>query len=96
MTSAAGVTVSTAPFQEAGPGSTPRAALQQIRVEPVPMRLAQNLLVREHYLHSLPGGTKLAFGVLTRYGRWLGFLQRDNLAMNGTHCFSGQYAPFLR
>jgi hypothetical protein len=28
----------------------------------VPFSIARRLLVREHYLHSYPGGTKLAFG----------------------------------
>jgi hypothetical protein len=31
-------------------------------VKPVPFVLARKLLEREHYLHSFPGGTKLAFG----------------------------------
>ena len=61
--SAAGVTVSTAPTLGAGPGSTPRAALHTIHVRPIPIRAAKALLVPHHYLHSLPGGTKLAFGV---------------------------------
>lgn len=61
--SAAGATVSTVPFQGAESGSTPRAALQSIRVFPVPIRIAKKLIVRHHYLRSLPGGTQLAFGV---------------------------------
>jgi hypothetical protein len=32
-------------------------------VRPVPQALAKELLVREHYLHSFPGGTHLCFGV---------------------------------
>ena len=63
MISAAGVTVSTASLQGAGPGATPRAALQQLQVRPIPHNVAKQLLVRQHYLHSMPGGTKLAFGV---------------------------------
>jgi hypothetical protein len=46
----------------AGGGATPTPALQQIKVKPVPFSMARQLLVREHYLHSFPGGTKLAFG----------------------------------
>jgi hypothetical protein len=61
--SAAGVTVSTVPYQRTRPGSTPRAALQQLQVKPVPVSVARRLLEREHYLHSLPGGACLAFGV---------------------------------
>ena len=60
--SAASVTVSTAPSQGAGSGSTPRAALQQLQVKPVPFSIARQLLVQKHYLHSFPGGTKLTFG----------------------------------
>ena len=61
--SAASVMASTASIQEAGPGSDPRATLQALRVEPVPIRIAKAILVNHHYLHSLPGGTCLAFGV---------------------------------
>ncbi|MFC2000145.1 DNA methyltransferase [Chloroflexota bacterium] len=61
--SAVGVTGSTASVQEAGPGSTPRAALQSLQVKPIPVMVAKELLEREHYLHSLPGGTKLTFGI---------------------------------
>jgi hypothetical protein len=46
----------------AGGGATPTPALQQLTVKPVPFFMARQLLVREHYLHSFPGGTKLAFG----------------------------------
>jgi hypothetical protein len=63
MISAAGVTASTVPGQGTGAGSTPSAALQQIQVKPVPVSVARRLIQREHYLHPLPGGTKLAFGV---------------------------------
>jgi len=40
-----------------------KAATGDIMVRPIPALTAKELLVREHYLHSLPGGTKLAFGV---------------------------------
>ena len=63
MTSAAGVTVCTAPNRGAGPGSTPRAVLHHLNVLPLLILVAKILFEREHYLHSLPGGTKLAFGV---------------------------------
>lgn len=53
---------STASFQEAGGGSSPTLPLQTLMVQPVPFSVAKQLLVREHYLHSFPGGTKLAFG----------------------------------
>ena len=62
MIRAASVMVSTASIQEAGAGSILSAALHLLRVRPLPIRVAKALLVREHYLHSLPGGTCLAFG----------------------------------
>ena len=61
MTSAVSVEASTASVLEAGPGASPRAALQQLQLRPIPFRVAKELVVREHYLHSLPGGTRLAF-----------------------------------
>jgi hypothetical protein len=47
----------------AGGGATPTPALQQMQVKPVPVSVARRLLEQEHYLHSLPGGTCLGFGV---------------------------------
>jgi hypothetical protein len=32
-------------------------------VRPIPFTAAKRMLERNHYLHSMPGGTKLAFGV---------------------------------
>ena len=66
MTSAAGVTVSTAPHpggrtRSDSEGGAPGTAYT--------IGLAKALIVRHHYLHSLPGGTKLAFGVFL--GNWL-------------------------
>ena len=62
MASAASVEASTVRRRRTRPGASPRAALQRIRVRPIPKRVAKELLEREHYLKSLPGGTKLAFG----------------------------------
>ena len=62
-TSAASVGASTVPVHGARPGPSPRAALHDIIVRPVPHGIAKDLIVRAHYLHSLPGGTVLAFGV---------------------------------
>ena len=64
MSSAAGVTESMAPVQGAGPGPSPRAALHALQVSPIPAAVARRLVERNHYLHSMPGGTRLAFGVL--------------------------------
>ena len=61
--SAAGVTGSTASRQGAGAGSKPSAALQSLRVQPIPLITAKKLVETHHYLHSLPGGTQLTFGV---------------------------------
>jgi len=72
-TRAAGVTASTAPAQGAGAGSIPSAALQNLRVRPIPFRVAKAMLVRDHYLHSLPGGTHLVFGMFLGH-RLLGAL----------------------
>ena len=61
--SAAGVRFSTTPDQGVRPGSIPRAALQSLKVRPIPTWVAKALLVPNHYLHSLPAATQLAFGV---------------------------------
>lgn len=71
MIGAASVRVSTVPTQGTGAGSTPSAALQSIRVQPIPFVAARKLIETHHYLHSMPGGTKLAFGVLLN-GRLFG------------------------
>ncbi len=42
---------------------TPTPALQSLVVRPVPLSAARQLIEAHHYLHSLPGGTMLAFGV---------------------------------
>ena len=62
MISAASVNGSTVPIQGTGPGSTPRAALHTLQVQPVPIVVARRLIEANHYLHSLPGGTHLSFG----------------------------------
>ena len=61
--SAAVVTGSMASLQEAGAGSSPSAALHDLKVSTIPMLAAKEILERHHYLHSLPGGTMLCFGV---------------------------------
>ena len=71
MTSAVSVKVSTAPSHGAGAGSSPSTALHAIRVQPIPFVAARKMIVNHHYLHSLPGGTKLAFGTFLE-GKLLG------------------------
>lgn len=61
--SAVSVGASTVPFHGTGPGASPRTALHEIVIRPIPLVVAKVLIVREHYLHSLPGGTRLALGV---------------------------------
>ena len=61
--SAASVPASIASNHGAGAGSIPSAALQSLQVQPIPVAVAKGLIVQHHYLHSLPGGTCLAFGV---------------------------------
>ncbi len=73
ITGAASVRESTAPSQGAGPGSTPRAALQQIQVRPISLMIARKLIKQFHYLHSMPGATCLAFGIFFQ-GRLAGAL----------------------
>ena len=61
--SAGGVAAARPEDPRAGGGATPPPALQHFQVRPIPILMARRLLEREHYLHSLPGGTRLAFGV---------------------------------
>jgi hypothetical protein len=63
--SAGGVAAARSEDHRTGGGATPTPALQQLMVKPVPVVIARRLLEREHYLHSLPGGTRLAFGAFT-------------------------------
>lgn len=63
MNCAANVMVSIAPIQGAGASSILSAALRDLVVSPIHILVAKELLECHHYLHSLPGGTKLIFGV---------------------------------
>src|SRR5918996_711049 len=60
--SAGGVAAARSEDHRTGGGATPTPALQQLMVRPVPIILARKLVERHHYLRSLPGGTRLAFG----------------------------------
>ena len=66
--SAGGVAAARSEDHRAGGGATPTPALQQLLVKPAPFVVARKLLEREHYLHSFPGGTKLAFGAFVCTG----------------------------
>ena len=61
--SAGGVAEARPVCQRAGSGASPTPALQSLRVSPVPLKIAKKMIVQHHYLHSLPGGTQMAFGV---------------------------------
>ena len=50
---------------QAGGGAIPTPALQSIQVRPVSVKIAKEIIVRNHYLHTMPGGTKLAFGIFS-------------------------------
>ncbi len=73
MPCAGGVQGAQPATQQARGGATPTPALHSLWVSPIPIAVAKALLVEHHYLHSLPGGTCLAFGVFHQ-GRLLGAL----------------------
>jgi hypothetical protein len=79
---AGGVADARPAFQQAGGGAIPTPALQSFTVQPIPFVLARRLLEREHYLHSYPGGTDLAFGVFVS-NRLLGALTLGAGPANG-------------
>ena len=64
---AVSVPVSTSPAHGGRAGSIPSTALRLLRVTPIPVGITKRLLVREHYLHSLPGGTSIACGVFLHH-----------------------------
>lgn len=88
MASAVNVTGSILSDQERGAGSSPSAALQSLRVQPIPFVAAKKLIVRYHYLQSMPGGTQLAFGVLLD-GRLLGAITFGSGPANAFRMVSG-------
>ena len=61
--SAGGVAAARPANRRARGGATPTPALQSIQVRPVSVKIAKEIIVRNHYLHSLPGGTQMTFGV---------------------------------
>ena len=65
--SAGGVADAQPAVQREGGGAIPTSALHDMSVRPIDFVAAKRLLVKEHYLHSLPGGTKLAFGVFLNH-----------------------------
>ena len=85
---AVGVTEARPADQRVRGGSSPTTALHDLRVAPVPLRVAKPLVVANHYLHSLPGGTVLAFGVFLG-ARLLGALTLGVGPKNGHRLVEG-------
>lgn len=88
MTGAGSVAEARPAIQRAGGGATPTPALQQLLVKPIAIRAAKALVVKYHYLHSLPGGTRLAFGVFLG-SRLLGALTLGVGPLNAYHLVTG-------
>jgi len=63
--SAGGAAAARLPNLGGGSGSIPTPALQvkSLRVAPIPFIVAKGIFLRHHYLHSMPGGTRLTIGV---------------------------------
>ena len=79
--SAGSVAVARPDNHRAGGGSRPTSALQQLHVNLIPHRIAKVVLLH-HYLGSLPGATKLSFGVFLT-GRLEGAVTLGSGPMNG-------------
>jgi hypothetical protein len=60
-------------IQRVGLGLIPMTALHDLRLIPISRVDAKTLIVRNHYSHTLPGGTKMSFGVILN-GRLLGVM----------------------
>ena len=86
--SAVGVTEARPADRRVGGGSRPTTALHDLRVAPIPVRVAKTLLVPHHYLHSIPGGTLLAFGVFVG-AKLLGSLTLGAGPMNAHRLVAG-------
>ena len=61
--SAGSVVAARSVIQQAGGGANPTPALQTLLLLPIAVSVARQIIERNHYLHSMPGGTCLAFGV---------------------------------
>ncbi len=87
-TCAVGVRTSTVRDLRTGPGGSPRAALHAIKVIPIPHRIAKEIVTAHHYLGSLPGATKLCFGVFVGL-RLLGAITLGAGPTNGHNLVAG-------
>lgn len=63
ISSAGGVPAARPAHQRVGDGATPIPALQALRIVCLSMKRVRPLLLAHHYLHSVPAGTQIAFGV---------------------------------
>ena len=61
------------PVQGTRSGPTPTPALHDLRLIPISREDAKKIIVRNHYSHSIPGGTKMSFGTVLN-GRLLGVM----------------------
>ena len=59
--------------QQARGGANPTTALHSLRVAPIPFAIASQIVIKNHYLHTMPGGTTFCFGIFLT-GRLLGAL----------------------
>ena len=65
LMSVSGVTAAQSAVQQAGGGATPTLTLHSLQVGPIPMKIAKTLVTANHYSHTFPGGSQLAFGVFS-------------------------------
>ena len=86
--SAGGVAAARPANRRARGGATPTPALQSIQVRPVSVKIAKGILVGNHYLHSMPGGTQMTFGVFLEQ-RLLGALALGVGPFNAHRLVSG-------
>jgi hypothetical protein len=63
-------------------------AREALDLRPIPFAVARAMLEAHHYLHSFPGGTRLAFGVFA-YGRLAGALTLGVGPINAHRLVSG-------
>lgn len=66
MTSAGSVIGAQSANHRTGGGANPTPALSDLKVVTIGVKAARRLIEEHHYLHSMPGGTQIAFGVLSQ------------------------------
>ncbi len=68
---AGGVEAARPAIRQAGGGANPTPALHDLQVVPLSHKFARQIVEKHHYLHSMPGGTELCFGVVAN-GKLMG------------------------